>query len=76
MSFPLKTEKNRSGVYEIVKDRKKAIMRAMDIAKDGDIIIFSGKGHQHYEEIEGIKYPLNEKEIIEEYAKVKKEGNK
>ncbi len=69
-------EKNRSGVYEIVKDRKKAIMRAMDIAKDGDIIIFSGKGHQHYEEIEGIKYPLNEKEIIEEYAKVKKEGNK
>lgn len=69
-------EKNKNGKYEIIKDRKQAIQRAMDIANDGDVIIVAGKGHQHYEEIEGIKYPFNERKIIEEYAKVKKEENK
>ncbi len=69
-------EKNKDGKYEIINDRKDAIRHAMDIANDGDVIIIPGKGHQHYEEIEGKKYPFNEREIIEEYAKVKKEGNK
>lgn len=69
-------EKNKNGTYKIIKSRKEAIHYAMDIANDGDVILFVGKGHQHYEEIEGVKYPLNEREIIEEYAKVKKEGQK
>lgn len=69
-------EKNKDGKYEMINDRKDAIRHAMDIANDGDVIIIPGKGHQHYEEIEGKKYPFNEREIIEEYAKVKKEGNK
>ena len=69
-------EKNKNGKYEIINDRKEAICHAMDVAESGDVIIIPGKGHQHYEEIEGKKYPFNEREIIEEYAKIKKEGKK
>lgn len=67
-------EKNKNGQYEIVNDRKSAICHAMDIANNSDVIIIPGKGHQHYEEIEGVKIPFNEREIIEEYANRKKEN--
>lgn len=62
-------EKNPGGEYVVIKDRKKAIFHAMDCAKPGDVILITGKGHQHYEEIEGVKYPFCEKDIVLEYAK-------
>jgi UDP-N-acetylmuramoyl-L-alanyl-D-glutamate--2,6-diaminopimelate ligase len=48
----------------IIKDRKEAIEYAVKNSLDGDYILVIGKGHQHYEEINGIHYPFNEAEII------------
>lgn len=69
-------EKNPDCKDIFINDRKEAIEFALKNAESGDIIIIPGKGHQHYEEIEGKKIPFNEKEIIENYAeaiKAKKE---
>lgn len=57
------------GHYIIIKDRKQAIEYAIDHAKENDIILLLGKGHETYQEIKGKKYPFNEKEIIINYIK-------
>lgn len=36
----------------------------MDNAEDGDIIVLAGKGHEDYQEIKGVKYHMDEREII------------
>ena len=47
-------------------DRKKAIELSYKISKPGDIIIIAGKGHETYQEINGVKHPFNDVEIIKE----------
>ena len=54
-------EKNN---YKIVEKRPQAIRLAMDIAKKDDIIVLAGKGHETYQEICGVKYHLDEREIV------------
>jgi UDP-N-acetylmuramoyl-L-alanyl-D-glutamate--2,6-diaminopimelate ligase len=49
-----------------ITDRKEAIRTACHLAKPGDIIVLAGKGHEKYQEIKGIKYPFNDKEILSE----------
>jgi UDP-N-acetylmuramoyl-L-alanyl-D-glutamate--2,6-diaminopimelate ligase len=56
------------GDYIEIEDRTEAIHYALDHAKTGDIIILIGKGHEEYQEIKGVKYYYNEREVIEEYA--------
>ena len=58
--------KRTKGNYEIITDRKKAIERAIKIATKSDIIVLAGKGHETYQDINGIKEPFDEKLIIEE----------
>lgn len=50
--------------YTIVEDRRAAIQYAMDIAKKDDIIVLAGKGHETYQEINGVKYHLDEREEV------------
>ena len=38
----------------------------MENAQDGDIIVLAGKGHEDYQEIKGIKHPMDERELIAE----------
>jgi len=52
--------------YVSISDRKEAIKTACSIAEGGDIILVAGKGHEKYQEISGIKYPFDDKKIIEE----------
>jgi UDP-N-acetylmuramoyl-L-alanyl-D-glutamate--2,6-diaminopimelate ligase len=52
------------GSWEIIEDRRKAIRYAMDIAKKDDIIVLAGKGHETYQEIDGVKYHLDEREEV------------
>ncbi|PKM62426.1 MAG: UDP-N-acetylmuramoyl-L-alanyl-D-glutamate--2,6-diaminopimelate ligase, partial [Firmicutes bacterium HGW-Firmicutes-21] len=54
--------------YTIVYDRKKAIEYAIDIAQKGDVILLIGKGHEFYEEIEGVKRPFSERQIVLDYV--------
>lgn len=50
-----------------IADRKEAIKVACRLAKDGDIILIAGKGHEKYQEIKGVKHPFDDKKILEEF---------
>ena len=52
------------GEYIVMEDRRAAIRYAMDIAKKDDIIVLAGKGHETYQEINGHKYHLDEREEV------------
>jgi UDP-N-acetylmuramoyl-L-alanyl-D-glutamate--2,6-diaminopimelate ligase len=49
-----------------ISDRREAIKTACVIAKPGDIILLAGKGHETYQEIKGVKYPFDDKQILTE----------
>ena len=51
----------------VIEDRRKAIQYAMDIAEKDDIIILAGKGHETYQEINGVKHHLDEREEVAAY---------
>ena len=56
----------RSGTkYTVIENRKEAIRYALSIAKDNDVIMIAGKGHENYQEINGTKYHFDDKEIVE-----------
>ena len=50
-----------------IVNRKEAIKTACTFAKPGDIILVAGKGHEKYQEIKGIKYHFDDKEILTEF---------
>jgi UDP-N-acetylmuramoyl-L-alanyl-D-glutamate--2,6-diaminopimelate ligase len=50
----------------VITNRKEAISTACALAKEGDIILVAGKGHEKYQEIEGVKHPFDDKEILKE----------
>ena len=52
------------GEYIVIEDRRKAIRYAMDIAKKDDIIVLAGKGHETYQEVDGVKHHLDEREEV------------
>ena len=54
------------GKYVVVPKRKEAIRYCMLNAEDGDIIVLAGKGHEDYQEIKGVKYHMDERELIAE----------
>ncbi|HAX97272.1 MAG TPA: UDP-N-acetylmuramoyl-L-alanyl-D-glutamate--2,6-diaminopimelate ligase [Prolixibacteraceae bacterium] len=50
-----------------ITNRKEAIRTALNLAQTGDIILVAGKGHENYQEINGIKHHFDDKEIITEF---------
>ena len=54
------------GAYRVIPDRRAAIAHAMYTAREGDIVVLAGKGHEEYQEIKGVKYPMDEREIVQE----------
>lgn len=54
------------GKYVIISDRKEAIRSAIVNAEDGDVVLVLGKGHEDYQEINGVRYPFDERVIIRE----------
>ena len=49
-----------------IPDRREAIKTAVRLAREGDIVLVAGKGHEAYQEIEGKKYPFDDREILQE----------
>ena len=49
-----------------VTDRREAIRIACSLAQAKDIILLAGKGHEKYQEINGVKYPFDDKKILQE----------
>ena len=54
------------GEYVEIIDRKEAIKYAIEGGRPGDVIVLAGKGHEDYQEIKGVKYPMDERVLIEE----------
>lgn len=48
----------------VIADREEAIKNACIQADRGDIILVAGKGHETYQEINGVKYPFDDKEVL------------
>lgn len=55
-----------SGKYVEICDRKEAIKYAIENGQPGDVIVLAGKGHEDYQEIKGVKYPMDERVLIAE----------
>ena len=56
--------------HVVVEDRIEAIHWAMDHAEKDDVIVLCGKGHETYQEINHVKYHMDEREIVADYLKV------
>ena len=50
--------------YTKIADRKEAIKMAITLAKPDDIVLIAGKGHEKYQEIKGVKYPFDDKQVL------------
>ena len=48
-----------------ITDRRQAIKTAIMLAQPGDVVVVAGKGHEDYQEIQGVKHHFNDKEEIE-----------
>mgnify|MGYP002776896514 CR=1 FL=1 len=53
-----------------ITDRKEAIKTAISLANPEDIILIAGKGHEKYQEIQGIKHPFDDKQVLEEMMRM------
>lgn len=52
------------GTYVVIPDREEAVAYALEHAEKGDMIILLGKGHEEYQEINGIKYHYSDREAV------------
>ncbi len=52
------------GSYVEIPDRKEAIRYCIKIGQPGDIIVLAGKGHEDYQEICGVKHPMDERVLV------------
>ena len=61
--------KKTKGNYTVIVDRIEAIKHAIQMANKRDIIVLAGKGHEPYQEINGKKYPFDERIIVNDIIK-------
>jgi UDP-N-acetylmuramoyl-L-alanyl-D-glutamate--2,6-diaminopimelate ligase len=49
----------------VIADREEAIKTACMMAKEKDIVLVAGKGHEDYQEIKGVKYPFDDRKVVD-----------
>lgn len=54
----------------LISDRQQAIKLSVSIAKKGDIILIAGKGHEKYQEIQGVKHHFDDVEVVNKYLSI------
>jgi len=60
----------QSGRYKLIEDRRQAIAWAIQRLNRSDILLVAGKGHETYQEMNGVRYPFDDRQVIrEELAK-------
>ncbi|MDR1796282.1 MAG: UDP-N-acetylmuramoyl-L-alanyl-D-glutamate--2,6-diaminopimelate ligase [Clostridiales Family XIII bacterium] len=55
------------GRYEIIPDRREAILKILSMAREGDLVLLIGKGNVPYEEVHGVNIPFSERAVVEEF---------
>ena len=53
----------------VIPDRREAIAWAMDHHEPGDVIVLAGKGHETYQEVNGVKNHMDERELVAEHLR-------
>ena len=59
--------------YAVIPDRREAIAWALEHHEPGDVIVLAGKGHETYQEINHVKYPMDEREIVRKIRERRKD---
>jgi UDP-N-acetylmuramoyl-L-alanyl-D-glutamate--2,6-diaminopimelate ligase len=54
----------------VISDREEAIKTACMMAKEKDIVLVAGKGHENYQEIRGVKHPFDDREVVDRMLKM------
>jgi UDP-N-acetylmuramoyl-L-alanyl-D-glutamate--2,6-diaminopimelate ligase len=49
------------GTYTVILDRRAAIRAAIDSAGPDDVVLIAGKGHEPYQEIDGVRHPFDDR---------------
>ena len=49
-----------------ITDRREAIARAVAMAKPGNVILIAGKGHEPYQEVNGVRHHFDDREVAAE----------
>ncbi len=62
------------GGHEVIEDRREAIRRAIDLAGERDIVLIAGKGHETYQEIDGVRHDFDDRRIAAGFIHRKAEG--
>lgn len=52
---------------EIIVDRREAIERAVNSLRKGDVLLIAGKGHETYQEINGVRHPFDDRKVAERF---------
>ena len=60
------TEEDGAPVH-VEPDRRRAIAWALDQGRPGDVIVLAGKGHETYQEVNGVQLPMDEREIVADW---------
>jgi UDP-N-acetylmuramyl-tripeptide synthetase len=60
--------------YTVIPDRREAIAWAVQRLSENDVLLVAGKGHETYQEIKGVKYPFDDREVIREETAEAKAG--
>ena len=55
--------------HERIVDRREAIERALNMARNGDVVLLAGKGHETYQVRGATKYPFDEAEIVKDLTR-------
>ena len=64
-----------NGEYVQICERREAVKYAIENSQTGDVIVLAGKGHENYQEIKGVKYPMDERTLIAEaFEELRAEG--
>lgn len=61
--------KKTKGKYVVIVDRKKAIEHAIKMAKRNDLVLIAGKGHETYQEVNGVHNHFDDREVAKEAMK-------
>jgi UDP-N-acetylmuramoyl-L-alanyl-D-glutamate--2,6-diaminopimelate ligase len=59
-----------AGSYQVISDRKEAIIAAISGASSNDVVLIAGKGHETYQEIQGVKHHFSDLEVVRELLNV------
>lgn len=59
-----------SGKVQVIADRKQAIQVAVRLARENDVVLIAGKGHEAYQDIGGIRYPFDDIHVLKEALEI------